>query len=100
MEAVPLLSGAEELDKCCYRLADLEPAVRVHLLLEQLGPSGYDGIVDHMLDLLIALRHHQIDPSELNPAYLCEAAHRLLADLPPRWPGSNDYLTGKRSCNA
>jgi hypothetical protein len=50
--------------------------------------------------LLLELRRHEIDPSGLNPMYLREAAHHLLADLPPRWPGSNDYLTGTQSCNA
>jgi hypothetical protein len=86
-----------EAEGCCW-LDDLIPAVRVHLLLEQLGPAGGDGVIDLMLDWLAELRYHGIDPGELDPRYLRGVAHRMMADDPPRWPQPQDYFNGQQLC--
>ena len=91
-------AGDEAEGRC--RLEDLVPDVRVHLLLEQLGPAGTDGVVDLMLDWLIELRCHGIDPRELDPLYLRGVTHRIITDQPPRLPEPRDYLTGDRSCES
>jgi hypothetical protein len=92
--------GAGDEAEGCYLLDDLVPAVRVHLLLEQLGPAGGDGVLDLMLDWLAELRRHGIDPGELHPLYLRGVAHRLLTDHHPLWPEPRDYLTQERTCES
>ncbi|MEM6457836.1 MAG: DUF2840 domain-containing protein [Planctomycetota bacterium] len=101
LQAIPRPTGHRrdnlDLNTSRLRLPDIDPEVKIHLLLEQLGPAGSDGVVDRMLDLIGELNGRRIDVASLKPSYFREVAHRLMADGSLRWPDSHDFKGEGRS---
>ena len=79
-------------------LPGFEGAVTIHLMLEQLGPAGQDGVVDHFLDLIGLLRCNRIDPTRVIPTYYRELAYRIMAGQISRWRRFDRYLLEFPAC--
>jgi hypothetical protein len=68
---------------------DVQPAVIVHVFMDQYGPAGQERSVDHMLDLIHNIRDRGIEPATIAAKYWRRASRRiLLGQRPPKWvPG-------------
>ena len=74
------------------QLPGIRNAVTIYLMLEQLGPSGRDGVIDRFLDLLSLIRRQQLDPARVVPDYYQQLAYRIMAGQISRWRRFDQYL--------
>ncbi len=61
-----------------FTLPGIQPAVSVHAIVDQHGPSGMDGAVDQLLDVIHDLKHRRKNPATLPSSYWPETVHQIL----------------------
>jgi hypothetical protein len=72
------------------RLPGIAPAVKVHAILDQHTPAGYEGNVDRYLEVIDRLKSHKINPAHVSGRYWCDAACRVVLGEEPDDPTPAD----------